>query len=119
MQKERSWETVLAIVLGLTALYWFKRRDALLLSALLIGVCALFVPAVATGIHWFWTKLSQILGDISGKILLTLIYFVVLLPLSLLARWSGKISIRKKPGGDTHFKERNHTYTKEDIIHPW
>jgi hypothetical protein len=119
MQKERSSETILVIVLGLVALYWLKRKDALLLCALAIGLVALLVPAAARGIHWCWMKLSEVLGNISGKVLLTLVYFLVLAPLSLLARWTGKISILKKGTGNTHFKERNHTYTKEDIIHPW
>jgi hypothetical protein len=119
MQKERSGETVLVIVLGLVVLYWLKRKDALLLSALAIGGVALLVPAAARGIHQGWMKLSQMLGNVSGKVLLTLVYFFVLAPLSLLARWMGKISILKKGAGNTHFKERNHDYTKEDIIHPW
>ncbi len=59
------------------------------------------------------------MGAVTGRVLLTLVYVLVLLPLSVLARWKGKLSIGKDPGGVTHFKERNHTYTKEDIIHPW
>ncbi len=119
MQKDRSRETVLVIVLGLVALYWLKRKDALLLCALAIGLAALLIPSTARGIHWSWMKLSQAMGSVSGKLLLTLVYFVVLIPMSLLARWSGKISLLKKKGGGTYFKERNHTYTKADIIHPW
>ena len=119
MHKEKKWETVLAIVIGLVALYWVRRAGVFLLCAFVIGTAALLAPAFAQGIHWFWTKLSGILGGISGKILLTVVYIFVLIPLSVAARLSGKLAIRRKPGGKTYFTERNHTYTKEDILHPW
>lgn len=107
------------IVLGLTVAYWLKRANGLLLAAILIGLAGLFVPMAARGIHWAWMGLSRILGAISGRVLLTLVYVLVLVPLSFLARRLGKISMNVKPGGATYFITRNHTYTKEDIQHPW
>jgi hypothetical protein len=112
-------ETILVIVLGLIVVYWFKRAGGLLLAAILIGLAGLLVPVAAQGIHWAWTGLSKLLGAVTGKILLTLVYVLVLMPLSFLARRMGKISMKTRPGGNTYFVARNHTYTKEDIQHPW
>jgi hypothetical protein len=119
MDKTKRLETVLVIVLGLVAIYWFKKHNALLVAAIVIGVSALLVPAAAQGIHWCWMQLSRIMGAVSGRVLLTVVYVLVLLPMAVVARWSGKGNLRMKAGGDSYFKERNHTYTKEDIIHPW
>jgi hypothetical protein len=119
MNTNKQMETVLVIVLGLTVAYWLKRANGLLLAAILIGLAGLFVPMAAQGIHWAWMGLSRLLGAVSGRILLTLVYVLVLVPLSFLARRMGKISMRTKPGGSTYFIARNHTYTKEDIQHPW
>jgi hypothetical protein len=119
MDKAKRFETVLVIVLGLIVIYWFKKYNVLLLSAIFIGMAALLVPAVATGIQWFWMKLSGLMGAVSGRVILTVIYLLVLLPLAFLAKLFGKSSFRLKPGGDTYFKDRNHTYTKEDIMNPW
>ena len=119
MDTAKRLETVLVIVLALVIIYWFKRYNALLLCALFIGVAALLVPAVATGIHWFWMKLSHVLGAVSGRVLLSIIYLLVLLPLAVLAKLYGKSNIRLKAGGDTYFNDRNHTYTKDDMAHPW
>jgi len=119
MDKTKRLETVLTIVLALVIIYWFKRWNVLLLCAISIGIAALLIPAVASGIHWFWMKLSHVMGAVSGRVILTLIYLLVLLPLAMLARIFGKSNFRLKVGGTTYFKERNHTYTKEDMMHPW
>ena len=119
MDKTKRFETVLVIVLGLVVIYWFKRYNVLLLSAIFIGMAALLAPAAAKGIHWFWMKLSDMMGAVSGRVILTLIYVLVLLPLACLAKLFGKSNLRLKAGGDTCFKDRNHIYTKEDMMNPW
>jgi cyanate permease len=123
-QRRKELETVVVIVLGLAVSSWLERRNLhrrniFLCCAFLIGAAGLLLPPVAGRIYRFWMGLSRVLGGVTGRVLLTVVYILVLLPLSALARWRGKLSIRKKPDGVTHFKDRNHTYTKEDIIHPW
>ena len=119
MDKSKQWETCLVIVLGLVAVYWFKRWDGWLIAALAVGAAGLFVPPAARGIDWGWRRLSLLMGEVSGKVLLTLIYILVLLPLSLVAKWMGRLGVRRKAEGDTYFTECNHTYDKEDLTHPW
>jgi hypothetical protein len=119
MDRSKQSETLLAIMSGLIVLYWFKRWDGLLAAAALTGFAGLLVPVVGQGIHWGWTRLSLLLGKLSGSVLLTIVYFVILVPLSWLARRGGKLNLRMKPGGDSYFTLRHHTYDKEDLSHPW
>ena len=119
MDKSKQWETILVIVLGLVVVYWFKRWNGWLVAALAIGGLSLLIPAVAGGIFRGWDRLSKLMGELSGKLLLTVVYILVLLPLSLLAKWTGRSVIRRKPGGITYFTERNHRYQKEDLTQPW
>lgn len=119
MNKSKQWETILVIVLGLVLLYWFKRWNGWLMAALVIGAVSLLIPAVAGVIHRFWDWLSMAMGELTGKFLLTLVYILVLLPLALAARWSGKSGLRRKTGGVTYFTQRNHRYDKEDLKQPW
>lgn len=117
--KQKSFESVLAIVVALVAIYWFRRANGWLLAALAIGLSALLFPAAARAIHWAWTRLSLLAGDVSGKLLLSLVYILVLVPLSFLARRFGGAGLRRKAGGTTYFTERNHRYKKDDLMHPW
>lgn len=119
MDKSKQSETLVVIMTGLLVVYWFKRSEGWLLAAGLLGIVAVLVPAVAGAIHWGWMKLSVLLGDLSGKILLSVVWLFVLVPLSFFARRMGKLGLRMKAGGDTYFTARNHTYSKEDLVHPW
>lgn len=119
MDRSKQSETLVAILLGLIVMYWFKHWNGLLVAAFVTGVTGLLVPVAGQGIHWAWNRLSLLLGELSGKVLLTLVYFFVLVPISWLARRRGKLYIKIKGGGSSYFTERNHTYDKKDLLHPW
>jgi hypothetical protein len=119
MDTAKKTETLLVIVLGCIVLYLAKRWSFVLVMALLIGLAGLLAPVVRDGLHWGWMKLSEGLGWVSAKIILTVLFFLVLAPLAFFARLRGKIGLRLKPGADSYFKERDHTYTKEDMVNPW
>jgi Ca2+/H+ antiporter len=119
MDKSKQWETILVIVLGFVVVYWFKRWNGWLIAALAVGGISLLSPPVAGGIHRAWNRLSMVMGEVSGKLLLTLVYILVLLPLSLVARWKGRSDIRRKSGGASYFTERHHHFIKEDLRDPW
>jgi len=119
MDRSKQWETVVVILTALIVLFWIKHGNGWLIAAAATGIVCLLAPAVAGGLHWGWTRLSLLLGAVSGKILLTIVYVFILVPLAFFARRAGKLTMRMKPGGDSYFKSRNHTYSKEDLIHPW
>jgi len=119
MNKEKKLETLLVIVLGLAVACWITKKDFLLALAVIIGIAGLLVPAVAYGIHWCWTRLSEGLGWVSGKILLATVYVLILIPLSVLAKRFGKLTMNGGTGSGSRFKERNHRYQKEDLENLW
>jgi hypothetical protein len=119
MDRSKQSETLVAILSGLIVLYWFRRWDGLLVAAAGMGVVSLLVPAVGRGIHWSWTRLSLLLGAFSGKVLLTLVYFFILVPLSWLVRRRHVLHFKMKAGGRSYFVFRNHTYDKSDLLQPW
>lgn len=119
MDKSGKTETLLVIVLGCVALYLLKRWSFILVGGLVIGAAGLLIPPVRDGVHWAWMKLSEGLGWVSGKVILTVMYFLVLVPLAFFARLRGKIGMRLTPGPGSYFKDRDHVYTKEDMVNPW
>jgi hypothetical protein len=119
MKNDKPLQTLLVIVVSLVVLYEFTKNKYLLWVAIAVGVAGLLSATAAKAIHWFWMKLADVLGAVTGKLLLTIVFVVILIPLSLLSKWFGKPSIRLKPGATTYFKERNHTYTSKDLENPW
>lgn len=120
MNREKHLETILVLVSALLVFFWLSHKPYLLLGAIILAIIGIFIPFLADKIHWAWMKLAHIMGYVMSKVLLTLVYVVVLLPLSFLSRAFGnKNGIRLKPGAQSYFKDRNFTYTKESLENVW
>ncbi len=125
MNRQKHLETILVLVLALGIFYWFsheKRPELgkyLLLSALILGLIGVFIPVLADKIHWAWMKLAHVMGWVMSKVILTLVFFVFLVPIALLMRALGKGSVKLKAGGKSYYKERNFLYDKDSLEHVW
>lgn len=110
----------LVIVTGLVVLYFVFKSPWFLYGAIAVGVLSLAVPVVGDLIVKAWFKVAEILGNINGKIILSILFFVFLFPIALLYRMSSKnpLSI-KRTDEKSFYNERNHLYTKEDLEQTW
>jgi len=121
MNRIKSLETILVLVLASGVIYWwFGRSPYLLLIAGILILTGLFIPPLAAIIHRGWMKLAEGIGYVMSKVVLTLVFVLVLVPLSFIARVFRKNNtIRMKPGGNSYYKKRNYTYTKENLENVW
>ncbi|MEO6453485.1 MAG: SxtJ family membrane protein [Ginsengibacter sp.] len=120
MNKEKHLETILILVLALGIFFWITHKPYLLLIAGILAFIGVFIPLLAGKIHWAWMKLAHVMGYVMSKVLLTLVYVIVLLPLSFISRILGKKNgIRLKPGAKSYFTDRHFTYTKESLENVW
>src|SRR5437868_2192761 len=96
MKKEYS--TIIVLVLAFIVVYILSGQIAFLYISLSIGIVSLFAPFIASKIHFIWMKLSEIFGTISSTIILTVVYFIIVVPLALLAKLAGKrfLSLKRK-----------------------
>ncbi|CAN5177824.1 SxtJ family membrane protein [Spirosoma endophyticum] len=110
----------LVIVTGLVVLYFVFKSPWWLYGAATVGVLSLAIPAAGDLIVKAWFKLAEILGNINGKIILSVMFFVFLFPIALLYRMTAKNPLAIKRTDDASFyNERNHLYTKEDLEQTW
>jgi hypothetical protein len=114
------FKTILVIVTGLLALAIIFHLQWLLYIALLVGACSVFSATAAKGIEWAWIRLATILGWINSRILLSIIYFVFLLPLAWISRFFTKdpLTLNRKKTASL-FVTRNHLYSKKDLENIW
>ena len=117
----KQLETMLSIVFGLAVFFWLTHNRYLPPAILLISAIGLFSKYLTRKIHWFWMKLSHIMGAIMSRVLLSVVFFVFLFPIALLSRLFGKKDPLqlKRTQGNTYYSERNHQYTAEDLENPW
>lgn len=120
MQRTKHIETILVLVLALGVIYWLTEKDGFLFASGILGVLGLFFPWIASKIHYVWMKLAEGMGFVMSKVLLSIVFFLVLLPMSALARiFKMKKTIKLKPEGNSFFVERDFTYDKKSIEDVW
>jgi Saxitoxin biosynthesis operon protein SxtJ len=91
-----------------------------------IGMVALVVnmaaPTLFFPFAYIWYGITNILGEIVSKVILTVVYFVVLFPVSMYRKMIGKDSLQLKvfkKSGSSVMEVRNHLFTPSDIEHPY
>ena len=119
MNREKKLESVLVIAIGFLVLFFIFKIKIFILVSLLVLLLSVMSDLIMDGITWLWFKIAEILGWINARILLSFVFFIILLPISLLARLLNKTAIKLKRSNASYYKERNHTYTSEDIENMW
>lgn len=115
-----KYKTILVIVTGMLAIGWIFDLASLWKIAAIIGAVSVLVPAFARALEWLWFRLAIALGWINSRILLSVIYFVFLMPIAWLSRLFVKdpLSIRNTRK-TTLFTTRDHVYTRKDLENIW
>jgi len=115
----KDYSTILVLVLALVGVFIYSDEITLLYVAVGMGLVSLLIPWVAKNIHFLWMKLSVLLGSVSAIVILTLIYFLIIVPLSFIARLTGKKFIILHRKDNSYFKPRNFLYDKGSIENVW
>ncbi|MEM6316945.1 MAG: hypothetical protein AAF960_04705 [Bacteroidota bacterium] len=118
--REKHLETCLVISTGLTIAWFFFQHIGLLYAAVTIGVIGAFVDSIARWIHWLWYKIAEVMGGVMSKVLLSLVFFLFLVPLALIYRLFSKdeLQLRKKAGG-SYWTVRKQVFGKGDLEDMW
>ena len=120
MGKNTDHKTQLVIVIGFLVLSYLF--DVIWLRHISLGLGLIFLVSkkASQGILWFWDKLALILGYINTRILLSIVFYVFLLPVALLFKVFNKdpLSMNWKNTGSSFFN-RDHLFKSEDLENPW
>jgi hypothetical protein len=120
VQGQDRYKTILVIVTGLLVLAKIFDQPVLITAGLIIGLVAIFIAAAARGIEWLWFKLALGLGWVNSRILLSIIFFGILLPMAWFSRWFRRDSLNlKKNHAASIFHTRDYRYSKKDLENIW
>jgi hypothetical protein len=120
--KDQSRDTGMAMVLLCLILYATSKRPGLLIAAIVLQVVNMTVPKIFRPVAIVWLGLSDLMGMVVSKILLSIVFFVVVTPIGILRRLAGKDSLKLrafKGGADSVMLERNHTFIGQDLERPY
>jgi hypothetical protein len=120
MKKEKYLETMITISTGFTVLFLLFNVKTFIFIAAGIGLIAVFWKKAAMFISWLWFKLGEAMGFVSSKIILTLVFYVVLMPLALLSRLFKNDNLLLRKGSlNSIFFDVNRKYSPEDFEKMW
>lgn len=112
--------TILVIVTGLVLLGLVFKNNALIWAGIVISIVSMLSVKIESLIIHAWMKLAFVLGWINSRILLTIIFYLFLVPLSLLKRlFSSQDPLKLKKPENSLWIIRDHEYTKEDMEEPF
>ncbi len=112
----------MAVVLGFLIVAATRKREGYLLLALTFHVINMIVPQIYRPIAIVWLGLSDLMGEVASKVMLSIVFFLVVTPIGLIRRMFGKDSMRLrdfKASTDSVMLERNHLFVSRDIESPY
>jgi multisubunit Na+/H+ antiporter MnhG subunit len=122
ISKKQATDTGMAFVLVLLLIGLFTHNDLYYKLSIPVLIITMTIPMVYYPLAIIWLGFSQLLGDIVSKIVLTIIYILVVLPIGLIRRLMGKDSLQLsgfKKAKSSVMKTRNHEFTSKDIENPY
>lgn len=118
-ERSKAYESVLALLLGILLLARLH-HPAWLTVALVLTLATLLVPWLARVVAWGWTKLAELIGKAVSRILLGVVFFLVITPIGLVRRLTGRDSLQLSPPREgTAFTHRAHQFVAKDLEKPW
>ena len=96
----RQFGITIGLVLGLLG-FWFLWRNKeggslLLIAATLFLALGFIMPRLLKPLHKLWMTLAVLLGWLMTRIILTILFYLVVTPIGLLAKVSGKDFLNRK-----------------------
>ena len=110
------------VVLAVLLVGYFFGINWLVYTGLGLMGLALLSSTINEYFAWIWMAFARMIGTVNSKILLTIIFYLFLTPVSVLYRaisGSPILTVEDGKDRDTYFVSRNKTFTEEDFEAPW
>jgi uncharacterized membrane protein YgdD (TMEM256/DUF423 family) len=122
MTKDQSRDTGMAMVLLFLILRVALHRDIFLFFCIALQVVNMTFPRAYRPVAVVWLGLSNLLGSIMSKVLMSVVFFVIVTPIGVLRRLFGQDSLNVhafKKDDESVMWVRNHKFTANDIERPY
>jgi hypothetical protein len=118
--KEKNALTMLAISTGFILVFFLFKWQGFLWISFGIGITGLFSSYLTARISWLWERLGELLGLVIPKIILGGVFFIILFPVSFLARLFRKDPLMLSEDHSSYFIDYPATPTdKKYFEKPW
>ena len=120
--KDESRDAGMAAVLILLILWFALKRREFVVAAVALHIVNMVLPLVYRPFAVLWLGLSDLLGKIVSKILMSIVFFAVVTPIGFFRKLLGHDSLNLrafKGGNHSVMLERNYKFTARDLERPY
>jgi hypothetical protein len=122
LTKDQCKDTGMAMVLILLLVALAAKRNYVIFCAIGLLVLDMIRPQIFRPVAVIWFGLAELLGMVTSRVVLSIIFFVVVTPVGLVRRLLGADTLKLKlfkRGHESVMEERNHTFCADDIVKPY
>ncbi len=122
ISKKQASDTGMAMTLILLLLGFFTKKVIYYEIAIIALVIDMTIPMFYYPFAVVWLGLTTLLGEVVSKVLLSVIYFVILFPVSIIRQLMGKDTLDLKTfkkSNKSVMVTRDHLFVSKDIEHPY
>lgn len=122
ISKKQASDTGMAAVLILLLIGLFTHNDIYYKLAIPVLIINMTFPMFYYPFAVVWLGFSQLLGTVVSKTILTIVYILMIVPVGIIRKLSGKDSLRLsefKKSNSSVMKSRNYHFSSKDIEHPY
>jgi hypothetical protein len=111
--------SVLVISTGFLILFLIFNLRWTLYCAVSIGVIGILSSWLTVRIDWLWMKLAHLLGFVTQNILLSVLFFLILFPVSLISKLFVKDPLMLSDSRKSYFTDVTKETHQESFEKPW
>jgi len=122
ISKDQSRDTGMAMALLFMIATAMRKREIYLFVAIGMHVLNMIVPQIYRPVAVVWLGLSDLLGNVMSKILLSVVFLAVVTPIGIFRRLIGKDSLKLrafKASKESVMLRRSHTFVAQDLKAPY
>ena len=119
MEKDTPKSTILVISMGFLSLHIAFSWHWAVIVSLIVGIVGIVSPFLSRKIEWVWLKLSQLLGYIIPNVLLSIVFYLFLFPISLISKLFTKDPLMLSKKYNTYFIDINKEIDKKSFKKTW
>jgi len=119
MRRSSPEMSVLVISMGFLILYVIFSWQWTLFGSLSVGLIGIFSSYLRRKIDWLWMKFALFLGLICQNILLAIVFYLILFPVSLVSKLFIKNPLILSGKQNSYFTDVNREIDTENFEKPW
>ncbi len=119
MKSDTSKSTILIISIGFLILYLLFLWQWAVYVSLIVGITGIISTFLSKKIEWGWMKLAKLMAYIIPNILLIIVFFLFLFPISLLSKLFRKDPLMLSEKNKTYFIDLDKEVEKKSFEKIW